>query len=562
MILTDTLNTELVARGDYSDITIRVFDHNYPLHRVILGQSLYFKSVIADKSHVDVHGVHILDLPSWVGQLGFEVSLLHIYGLATEKHEYEILVQFGYHGLCGLLATAHLLRLSKLRGFCLKKLVAFVTVENAPDIAAEFTRHKTRYEVQDDQVMLYTCLIAAASRGSSLPVEYWSRFVFAPDIVKLAFLSDDLYIADEWTRFNYLFQIYEHCTSDGAVDAAIPPPSGDLTGIGINSVQNLGSDQDQSRWITTFAKKIKWSFYSAKKPSVPVTVATATGETPVETESRKKEIEDGRTKLIHGIVEALNQIRFCYFTNDQLEFAHALKTKSKDEPQQQLIQRHNLENGLWSRMMLRQKLLACTSYSPPHLNIETFTEHPSYPVLGAKPGVVSQYPSIRFSSSFTLQEIRRATHDVQARRGLTVHYAGSTWTLVLARVRKHFPDICVRLAREGNEELKESPAEVKDANIAADDGNCQYFAETFDQRQRTCARFQILVGYLPTDEEGERIWREHFGGELIERLPLMTHYFTLNSVQEDSWQQVQCIEHFVKSNLQGSLRFSVVMTLL
>lgn len=562
MILTELLNAELFARGDYTDINIQAFGHSYPLHRVILGTNEYFRRVMVDKTHIDSHGVHLLEFPTWVNQLAFEVSLLHIYGLPTEKHEYEILIQFGYHGLCALLATAHLLNLAQLRRFIVRKLVAFVTVENAPDIATEFSRHKGRYAPEDVQVLLSTCTDAATSRGSSLPIEYWYRYVLAPNLVMQIFQSDALYIANEWDRFNYLHQVYEYCSkqasgSSGASKTTIvksPNPSlYNFDPTQQSSIHGKDQQDQQTSWVR-LAKRLKWSVYSAKKlPTSPG--AANNGETQVETEAHRKEIKEGHAKLMDAILCALNEIRFIYFNNDQLEFSHTLNMENSSL---HLVRRARLENGLWLRMMLRQKLLSCTTYSPPHINIESFSEYPSYHVLGAQEKVVSQYPAVRFSSSFTLQEVRRATTDVHARRGITIHYAGSTWTLILARVKKHFPDMCIRLAREGNAELKESPT---DTSTSSNRDDCPT-AETYDQRQRTCARFQVTVSYLPTEEEGERIWREHFGGAVAERLPLTTHYFTLNSVQEDSWQQVPCVERFVKSKLLGSLRFSVALTLL
>ncbi|KAK9470813.1 uncharacterized protein V1510DRAFT_421889 [Dipodascopsis tothii] len=185
-------------RGDFSDVTVVAFDHNYHLHRLVLARSPFFASMFSDRWAPDGAGPLAVDFAADanITRTSLEIALADMYGQRDPA-------AVAQHALA-VVATASFLGLASLGRAAQAAAVAAVSADTVADMV--------QFAAACDYGAASSALLEAAralllADGWQLTATAWAEFPveFAAEIVA----ADGFYVPDEWARCLFVVELVD-----------------------------------------------------------------------------------------------------------------------------------------------------------------------------------------------------------------------------------------------------------------------------------------------------------------------------------------------------------------
>ena len=193
--VTATLPHHLLDRGllqgKHSDITIRAFNHNYRLHRIILDRAPFFASALsppwceASQREIDLRPD---ELDSNITQHAFELALKRLYGCALQTEEDEEAV--------ALFATGCWLEMQDLISDSVESIMKRL---GPPNLAAIIQVVTANYYGKSGERILESAKAMLCRDGADMQIKAWDGV--PSDLVRDLVGSDGFFVRDEWSRW-------------------------------------------------------------------------------------------------------------------------------------------------------------------------------------------------------------------------------------------------------------------------------------------------------------------------------------------------------------------------
>lgn len=192
---------DALQHGSHSDITIHAFGLEYPLHRLVLVQSGFFRSAIAfegnDAAAIEVSG------PGFT-QNAFELCVALLYGFRNESllrsHAIEVMVMAQYLDMPALVED------------CIDWVVADMTLPDVGDLL-RFSQlhHYSRLKE--------TCMALLAMNGWEAGVELWCDVPV--EVAASVVRSNWFFVPSEWDRCIFLLELIDMHDGDKTLCAVL-----------------------------------------------------------------------------------------------------------------------------------------------------------------------------------------------------------------------------------------------------------------------------------------------------------------------------------------------------
>lgn len=205
------LYKEGLLGGCYSDITLKAFDKEYKLHRLMLVRSPFFQHLIGERWNTEDNRVFEVNLThdGNMTKEAFELTLKYIYGKQLTSSEAE-------DHLFGLLALSSYFDLPKLIDFATIEIVDRIGKKEVEPIAIfchEYDYGSTTARIKERCLtFLEENLYSKCYRNREVTM---AEFVGYPvKLMTTALSSERLYVPTEWTRCLLFVAYYEAMIPD------------------------------------------------------------------------------------------------------------------------------------------------------------------------------------------------------------------------------------------------------------------------------------------------------------------------------------------------------------
>lgn len=216
MPLKEFLYEKGFLEGTCSDVTIRAFDKEYHLHRLILCRSPYFSSMLSglwsdtkyetataststDNSPPSVFEMHFEDC-ELITPTAFELAVARLYGHQDNEDESK--------NLKSMFAVANYLDMPDLEDSCANMLIKSLNQETIVDML----KFSCTYDYGKSSVRITeACKSYLCVDGFTLPASLWEEL---PDkIVGEVLIHNGFYVPSEWDRCQFIVNLYQFCCS-------------------------------------------------------------------------------------------------------------------------------------------------------------------------------------------------------------------------------------------------------------------------------------------------------------------------------------------------------------
>lgn len=244
-------------RGEGSDVTVRCFNKNFQLHRLILSRSPYFSSLFSTFWDTSVSTSSALPAnssvssssptsPSFSGSLHsngkdessrvYTLSLSHDDNITERAFELALSRLYGHENpeeerthVFGLFAVANFLDLPYLVDFCVTEIISRIGHQTVASILQFF--YKCHYGEASNQI-IESCKNFLFAEGYEMKMEYWSKI--PNNIIAEVVGSDAFFVPTELDRCQFLIQLI-----NWRMELAITNNSGTLTQADLDDIQPL-----------------------------------------------------------------------------------------------------------------------------------------------------------------------------------------------------------------------------------------------------------------------------------------------------------------------------------
>jgi hypothetical protein len=180
----------------FSDVTIRAFETDYKLHRIILSSSTYFKTLFDPEWENSSH-IYAISFKEdhFITKESFELVVRKLYNIHDTAQE--------VNDLKGFTATACFLDLSGLGEVVSEHITSILDNDNLAEYVS--FAFDNNYGLLGDQIRIvarrYLCKF-----GHQLPAFLWHNL--SEDLVKDVLQSDDFFVPTEWDRCQFIITLY------------------------------------------------------------------------------------------------------------------------------------------------------------------------------------------------------------------------------------------------------------------------------------------------------------------------------------------------------------------
>ncbi|KAK9475983.1 hypothetical protein V1514DRAFT_286309 [Lipomyces japonicus] len=190
----------LFVKGFYdglcSDVTVRVFDKEFALHRLILSQSFFFASMFSGPwkdSNTKVIDISLEDDPE-ITLRSFELAIGYMYG----RCDLEVATEHAQ----SLLATANFLDLPGLTSTCTELVIGTLNTNNVAELLHYAMNNN--YGPASDRI-IESCKNILYCDGWESRIEIWDR---VPTAVAAEVISGDpFFVPSEWERCMFTIKL-------------------------------------------------------------------------------------------------------------------------------------------------------------------------------------------------------------------------------------------------------------------------------------------------------------------------------------------------------------------
>lgn len=186
-VLTLLLNS--MISGDHSDVNIIAFDKRYPLHKLILAASGFFKSAFQwsiDSGETPL--IEIADIES--SKEAFELCIGVLYGYKDETQLREKAID--------VMIMAQYLDIPHIVDFCIDWVVQDITLEDVGELVTFSVLHS--YQRLTD-----TCVAMLSMNGWEAELSVWENVPV--DIISSIMKSNWFFVPSEWDRCLFLLDL-------------------------------------------------------------------------------------------------------------------------------------------------------------------------------------------------------------------------------------------------------------------------------------------------------------------------------------------------------------------
>ena len=192
---TATLPNHLYTRGflggRHSDISVKVFDHVYPLHRIVLDRAPFFASALSEPwseaSQKEIE-LHPEDVDSNITKSAFELALKRLYGCRnTAEEDAEA---------SGLFATGCWLEMQDLVDASVDSLLRRMHVT---DLARTVQLVTANYYGKSGDKILASAKAMLTRDGWEMPLRCWDGI--PSDLIREIVGGDGFFVYGEWDRW-------------------------------------------------------------------------------------------------------------------------------------------------------------------------------------------------------------------------------------------------------------------------------------------------------------------------------------------------------------------------
>lgn len=328
--LTDFLYQRGFLRGEGSDVTVRAFNRDFKLHKLILSRSSYFESLFSaywtsssssssssnDNVEPPVHNL-CMDHDENITERALELALSRLYGHEDLEEERA--------NVFGLFAVANFLDLPDLVEFCVDEIITQIGYNTVAGVLRFF--HRCHYGPASKQIV-EACNNFLFSNGYEMSMEQWEDI--PNEVVADVIGNDAFFVPNEWTRCLFLM------------------------------------DMINWKMETIIKKNVQIEKTNGTMPSTPPTNISPTSSLSGKTKFKSKSVHEPTYQqlLTKEDQEALlplkltlnHDIRYCHMTYSELESLD----KARDVCNRRMISRHVLRDAVWLQTALRNKVVQST----------------------------------------------------------------------------------------------------------------------------------------------------------------------------------------------------------